>query len=880
MARYAVRCLLLLCCIALAWSPGQAARDAPLPLALTSRPQPTKEPSKMESVLRELSQLGRTGEWRAAATFARQRDLTLYDGRIQVVLEGTAGSAADLLSAAASMGLTIEAAYGNWLRVLAPLATLQDIANLPAVRRVRLPYRPQAMSVVSQGVALTNANAWHAAGYTGSGVKVAVIDLGFQGYLHRIATGELPANLIVRSFRSDQDIQAGDTHGTACAEIVYDMAPGVRLYLLNITDELELGQAVDYALAQGVQVISCSLCWLDAGPFDGTGDIAGIVNRARQGGIFWAQAAGNGGDKHWEGPWSDPDYNDRHDFVIRDETQSFTVAANTVIDAHLTWDDPWGASDNDYDLYLLNRDGYEIASSEDEQNGDDDPSESLRYQVGATGGTYHLRIQRFHANGEARLELYSFNQTFEYQVPSSSLFIPADAAGAVAAGAIYWQTQALETFSSRGPTNDGRLKPEFVAPDRVSTVGYPGGFTGTSATAPHLAGAAALVRGAYPGYPVASVVTFLTGRALDLGPAGPDNDYGYGRLWLGPDPSYATPTPTPTRTRTPTPIGTPTPTRTLVPGTGGAIAGSVYLEGRVQHSGALVSVDGRVTTAADSGAFWLEAVPPGLYNVGATMAGYLSSARPVVPVLGSQVTVLPGVTLVGGDANGDCIVDLFDLVVVAIHYNTAPPGDPRADINGNGVVDIFDLVLVCRNLDLVCPQPWQLHAAQSARAGAQAALRLAPSSATVTSGERITVAVSLDGVQGLYGADIRLRFDPALLQAVDADPGQPGVQLQHGDLLDARQAYVLRDTVDNEQGSVHYAVSLQRPASPVSGNGALFSIAFRTRGSGAAPLDVAHATLASADALPIPLTVSGGWVSVRSGGAVYLPLILRMHEHP
>jgi hypothetical protein len=662
------------------------------------------------------------------------------------------------------------------------------------------------------------------------------------------------------------------------------MAPGVRLYLLNISDELELGQAVDYALAQGVQVISSSLSWLESGPFDGSGPICDIVNEARRGGIFWAQAAGNGADKHWEGPWSDPDYNDKHDFIIRDETQSFSVAANAVIDAHLTWDDRWGASGNDYDLFLLNKDGYEIASSENEQNGDDNPSESISYQVGASGGgTYHLVIHRFRASGVAQLELYSFYQTFEYQVPASSLFIPADAAGAVAAGAIYWRTQVLESFSSRGPTNDGRFKPEFTAPDGVSTVGYPGGLSGTSATAAHLAGAAALVRGAYPGYTVADAVTFLTQRAVDLGPAGPDYQYGYGRLSLGPDPSVATPTLTPTRTRTvtptrtpsPTPVHTPTPTRTLVPGTGGAVAGTVFLEGRVQHGGTVVNVDDRLTTTGDSGSFWLGAVSPGMHNAGATMAGYLRTGLVDVEVVADRVTVLPTASLVGGDANGDCIVDLFDLVVVAINYNSAPPSDPRADINGNDEVDLFDLVLVCKNLDRVCPQPWEFHPAESAQAETLAELRVLPSSSRVTRGEWITVTVAVDGIENLYGADVRLSFDPALLQVVDADPNRPEVQVQHGDLLDTRQGLVLRDTADNQEGSVHYALSLSRPALSVSGSGVLCSILFRAQGAGVASLDVVRATLVSGDVLRIPATISNAWVAVLPDHALYLPVTIR-----
>lgn len=50
-----------------------------------------------------------------------------------------------------------------------------------------------------------------------------------------------------------------------------------------------------------------------------------------------------------------------------------------------------------------------------------------------------------------------------------------------------------------------------------------------------------------------------------------------------------------------------------------------------------------------------------------------------------------------GDINGDGIVDLKDLVLVAKAFGSRPGSakyDPRCDLNGNGVVDLTDLVTV------------------------------------------------------------------------------------------------------------------------------------------------------------------------------------------
>jgi serine protease len=53
-------------------------------------------------------------------------------------------------------------------------------------------------------------------------------------------------------------------------------------------------------------------------------------------------------------------------------------------------------------------------------------------------------------------------------------------------------------------------------------------WDGTSMAAPHVSGVAALVWSAYPGLTNAQIRSALTGTALDLGPAGRDNSYGFG----------------------------------------------------------------------------------------------------------------------------------------------------------------------------------------------------------------------------------------------------------------------------------------------------------------------------------------------------------------
>jgi len=53
--------------------------------------------------------------------------------------------------------------------------------------------------------------------------------------------------------------------------------------------------------------------------------------------------------------------------------------------------------------------------------------------------------------------------------------------------------------------------------------------------------------------------------------------------------------------------------------------------------------------------------------------------------------------VIPGDVNGDCIVDIFDLVLVASAYGATPADpnwNPNADLNNDNIIDIFDLVIV------------------------------------------------------------------------------------------------------------------------------------------------------------------------------------------
>jgi hypothetical protein len=53
-------------------------------------------------------------------------------------------------------------------------------------------------------------------------------------------------------------------------------------------------------------------------------------------------------------------------------------------------------------------------------------------------------------------------------------------------------------------------------------------------------------------------------------------------------------------------------------------------------------------------------------------------------------------SLIEGDINFDGVVDIFDIVIVALEFGHPPPPiiDIRADVNKDGIVDIFDTAIV------------------------------------------------------------------------------------------------------------------------------------------------------------------------------------------
>ena len=109
---------------------------------------------------------------------------------------------------------------------------------------------------------------------------------------------------------------------------------------------------------------------------------------------------------------------------------------------------------------------------------------------------------------------------------------PADAAGVIAVGAVD-AAQRIASFSSVGPTADGRIKPDLVAPGvQIVVADIRGGDyerrNGTSFAAPLVTGACALLLQVRSSWEAEDVFNALRNSATDLGAAEADTVYGWG----------------------------------------------------------------------------------------------------------------------------------------------------------------------------------------------------------------------------------------------------------------------------------------------------------------------------------------------------------------
>ncbi len=536
-------------------------------------PPITKEPPAYPNLDSHLNQLAEDYAGVHQPSDAQQRTTETDAEPVLVTLYVEPERVDDVRQYLEDNGIFVRNVGADYIEAHIPPSMLGAASEQPGVLRVDTVIPPQSHQsrerVISQGVGLHGADAWHNLGYRGSSIKVGVIDSGFEGF-SRLQGSELPANVTARCYFDGpkaptsqlSDCEAGSDHGTAVAETVIDVAPEAELYIAKVHSFGDLRNAADWMADQGVKVINVSLGFAYDGPGDGTSPSSNsplkTIETAVANDITWINAGGNDARRVWYGQFFDPNDTGFHHFRSDDVGNAFRVLeGDAPVLLLLRWDDSWQAADCDLDLLLFEnrRDSsgnYMIVDADVriQDGGDGDtPLAAVGFLGPATAdeaGIYFVAIQKnVCPNPPAWMQLLAWDPLdhIQYQSPSHHMGNPEESrsAGMLAVGAAhYWNTNTIAAYSSRGPTIDGRTKPDITgvacgttATDELLSVdGNQCWFPGTSQAAPHVAGMAALVKQRFPDYSPAEVVRYLEQNAVDRGAAGDDNTWGHGMATL------------------------------------------------------------------------------------------------------------------------------------------------------------------------------------------------------------------------------------------------------------------------------------------------------------------------------------------------------------
>ena len=210
----------------------------------------------------------------------------------------------------------------------------------------------------------------------GQGVKIGIIDDGFQGFRSLMGT-ELPASVEARCYTdlgvytsslADCDNTDASEHGTAVTESAFDIAPEATYYIATPGGSYgDIVTAVDWMIDQDVDVINMSLGFTWEGPGDGTtpytNGIQRSVDTAVAAGITFVNSAGNEAQSTWFGSFADTDGDGLHEFSVSDNCNNYALydegeiytarfLREVRLKVQLRWDDRWGGANRDLNLIL------------------------------------------------------------------------------------------------------------------------------------------------------------------------------------------------------------------------------------------------------------------------------------------------------------------------------------------------------------------------------------------------------------------------------------------------------------------------------------------------------------------------------------------------
>ena len=410
------------------------------------------------------------------------------------------------------------------LPVAGPEASAASTPDCGSIPDEPFPGRQRGRLLARMGV-----ERWHQLGCRGQGVKVAILDTGFRGY--RAHLGEaLPAQVTTRSFRADGNLEAKDSqHGILCGEVIHALAPDAELLLANWDADRpdQFLAAARWAREQGARVLSCSVIMPSWSDGEGSGPVHAALTRilgsgGAPGDPLCFACAGNTAQRHWAGTFH-PDPDGFHEWAPGRRDNRLTPWGTEPVSVEVCWQ---GAAD--YDLTVDDAaTGAPVAQSP-ARAGVSRWCAVARF-LPQPGHVYRVLLRA--ASGRpGHFHLAALGSGLGIATAHGSIPFPGDGPEVVAVGAVD-ATGKRTSYSSCGP-NSPEPKPDLVATVPFPSLWRARPFAGTSAAAPQAAALAALLWSRSPKWTARQVRQALYSSAHDLGPAGPDDETGYGLIGL------------------------------------------------------------------------------------------------------------------------------------------------------------------------------------------------------------------------------------------------------------------------------------------------------------------------------------------------------------
>jgi hypothetical protein len=459
-----------------------------------------ESPGKISASLREVANLYEADSERTLAPVASRFDLP-FEGQ-QLFVKLTAideGSAGRLRSRIRDEGGEVMAVFHETVfarlppRAIGPLGESPWLARMSPQESIHTGSAPLTTppdTPMAPLLAATLVDQLHAKGITGKGSKVGILEPIDSGYNE-------------------------GQHGDMVSTIISAIAPDSERFRETYTLEGEFVAAVDRLVADGVQIINHSAGWEQLAR-NGHSLMDQKVNEVTaQHNILWVNAAGNEAKTHWSvtrNPYAGG-FLTIVDNLANSPTLLFKPHTNEV-NFIVTWDD-WGSDpahpSPSADLLAILSCVGQVSLLETSHRFRDTPGPVVGlYSKNVVPGqqcglilyaSHWPKSIRVHIDSDAR---YQIDSPSMYCPPTSmrhppgedSVETPGTAAGSLTVGAIELSgvhAGEVADYSSLGPTDEPRQKPDVSAYSNIQSDWLPRSFSGTSAAAPVVAGIGALL---------------------------------------------------------------------------------------------------------------------------------------------------------------------------------------------------------------------------------------------------------------------------------------------------------------------------------------------------------------------------------------------------